>query len=165
MNASPLPQRVAQVVGAFGIRGELKIEPLTDFHARFAKGARLRLKGDWVTVEASREQKGRPVLKLSGIDDRSAADALQWEYLEAIIDERPELEENEFFVEDLIGLHVVSDDGREIGEIDDVLPNPAHDILKIGDVMIPIVKEFVRDIDLDAGVVTVHLIPGLLGED
>jgi 16S rRNA processing protein RimM len=158
---SDSPQPVAQIVGSFGIRGELKIDPLTDFHARFAKGSRLRLKGNWLTVEAIREHRGRPLMKLEGVNDKTAADALQWEYLEAIVTERPVLEEDEFFVEDLIGLRVVSEDGRELGKIDDIVPNPAHDILQVGAVLIPVVKEFVKEIDLEAGVVTVHLIPGL----
>jgi 16S rRNA processing protein RimM len=100
-------------------------------------------------------------MKLEGVNDKTAADALQWEYLEAIVTERPVLEEDEFFVEDLIGLRVVSEDGRELGKIDDIVPNPAHDILQVGAVLIPVVKEFVKEIDLEAGVVTVHLIPGL----
>lgn len=160
------PTRIGQIVGAFGLKGEVKVEPHTDFWERFEKGSRLRLKGNWVTVESMREHKGRPMLKLSGVNDATAAEGLQWEYLEAIITDRPELEEDEFFTEDLIGLKVVTVDGQELGEVDDVMALPAHDVLVIGEIMIPVVKEFVKDVDLDAERITVQLIPGMLpGED
>lgn len=165
-SSSPSPVRIGQIVGAFGLRGELKIEPLTDFWERFQKGARLRLRGDWVTVESYREHKNRPLLKLSGVNDATGAEALQWEYLEAILTDGPELDEDEYMTDDLIGLRVVSTDGRELGVVDEVLSLPAHDVLQIGEILIPAVKEFVKDIDLDAEVITVQLIPGLLpGEE
>ena len=72
------------------------------------------------------------------------------------------MEENEFFTEDLIGLKVVTTDGQELGVVDDVLGAPAQDILVIGEVMIPAVKEFVKEVDLEAGLIRVELIPGFL---
>ena len=83
--------RVGQIVGAFGIKGQVKVQPMTDFLERFQKGTRLRLKDNWVEFEAFSLHKDRPLLKLSGIDDANAAEALQWEYLEAAVDKRPEL--------------------------------------------------------------------------
>lgn len=161
-----LPVRIGQIVGAFGLRGELKIEPLTDFWERFHKGARLRLQGDWQTVVSYREHKGRPLIKLTGTEDISAAEKLQWQYLEAIVEERPELDEDEFYVEDLIGLRVVTDEGLDLGVVDEVVTTPAHDLLQVGEALIPVVKEFILSVDLEEGLVTVHLIPGLLpGEE
>jgi 16S rRNA processing protein RimM len=160
------PTRIGQIVGAFGLKGEVKVEPLTNFWERFQKGTRLRLKGEWVTVEGYREHKNRPMLRLSGVNDATAAESLQWEYLEAILTDAPELEEDEFLTEDLFGLRVVTTDGKELGEVDDVLTTPAHDVLQIGEILIPVVKEFVKDIDLDNEVITVQLIPGMLpGEE
>lgn len=158
---------VGRIVGAHGIKGLVKIEPLTDYpEDRMKAGSRLRLKNDWVTVESYAVHKGRPLLKLAGIDDMSAAQALQWETLEYVGDDRPELEEDEFFIEDLIGLRVVTSDGKELGEVEDVLEMPAHDVLQIGDVLVPMVKEFVKDIDFDTETITVELIPGMLpGEE
>jgi len=161
-NRNTDPVRIGQIVGAFGLKGEVKVEPLTDFWERFEKGTRLRLKGQWVTVEGYREHKNRPMLRLSGIDSATIAEGLQWEYLEAIIDEEPELDEDEYFTADLIGMKVVSTDGRELGEVEDVIENPAHELLKIGEILIPVVKEFVKEIDLENEVITVQLIPGLL---
>jgi 16S rRNA processing protein RimM len=157
--------RIGRIVGAFGLRGEVKVEPLTDFWERFHKGSRLLLNGNWVTVQSYREHKGRPLITLSGVPDATAAEKLQWEYLEGVALERSELDEDEFFTEDLIGLKVVSTEGLELGVVEDVMESPAHDILVVGDSLIPAVKEFVTDVDLDNGVLTIKTIPGLIAGD
>ncbi|MGV3617165.1 MAG: ribosome maturation factor RimM [Fimbriimonas sp.] len=160
------PVRIGQIVGAHGLKGQVKVLPLTDFLERFEKGARLRLKNDWVTVESFSIHKNRPLIKLSGIDSIDAAEKLQWEYLETILEDEPELDEDEFLTEDLIDCLVVTTDGRELGTVDDVLAMPAHDVLQIGEILIPVVKEFIKEIDLDEERITVQLIPGMLpGEE
>lgn len=156
--------RIGQITGGFGIRGQVKVEPMTDFPERFRKGMRLRLRNEWVRIESSSLHKGRFLLKLEGIDSLTEAEKLQWEYLEIPADDRPELEEDEFLTQDLIGLKVVTDDGRELGSVDEVLPYPAHDVLVVGELMIPMVKAFIRRIDLETAEIEVHLIPGMTGE-
>jgi 16S rRNA processing protein RimM len=159
MPDSPLVQ-VGQIVGAFGIRGQVKVAPLTRFVERLEKGRKLKLGEDWVTVESFAIHKGRPLLKLSGIETMSAAEKLQWQYLEGP-DEKPQFEDDEFATEDLIGLMVVTVAGEKLGAVDDVLIMPAHDVLQVGEILIPVVKEFVKEIDLDAETITVQLIPGM----
>src|SRR3569832_248423 len=97
--------RVGRIVGAYGLRGQVKVEPLTDFLDRLEKGSRLRLRDEWIEVENAKLHKGRPLLKLKGIDKLEAAQALQWEYLEAV-DVPPDLEEDEYLVSDLEGMVV-----------------------------------------------------------
>lgn len=157
--------RVGRIVGAFGLKGELKVDPLTDFLDRFDKGSRLRLNGDWVTVETVRMHKGRPLVKLAGIDDATAAEKLQWAYLEGE-EQDLELEEDEYLAEDLVGMQVFSVSGELIGEVDEVLAYPAQDILKVGETLIPMVQQFIKEIDLEAEKITVELLPGMRpGED
>ena len=160
------PTRIGQIVGAHGLKGQVKVQPLTDFwEERFAKGTRLRLKDDWVTVEGFSIHKNRPLLTLSGVKSIDAAEKLQWEYLEAILEDL-ELDEDEFLTDDLIGCLVVTTDGRELGTVDEVLAMPAHDVLEVGEILIPVVKEFIKEIDLDAERIVVELIPGMLpGEE
>ncbi len=153
---------VGKIVGAFGLKGEVKVEPLTDFLERMHKGSRLRLKGEWITVDGFRMQKGRPLLKLEGIDNANDAQALQWQVLESTATERPDLEEDEFFTADLIGMHVKTIEGLELGLVTDVLELPAHDVIQVGEIMIPAIKEFIKDVDIDNEVLTVQLIPGML---
>jgi 16S rRNA processing protein RimM len=126
-------------------------------------GAQLRLKGEWVEVQGMTVHKGRPLIRLPGITTAEAAQALQWEYLEA--HGRPELSEDEVLAQDLMGLLVFTSGGRELGPVDNVLNYPAHDILVIGEVMIPFIKEFVKDVNLESKRITVELIPGMLPED
>ena len=156
--------RVGQIVGAFGLKGELKVEPLTDADDRFLAGTRLRLNGDWVTVKSMRMHKGRPLVKIDGIEDMTAAEKLRWQYLEAPPLTEADMDEGEYLVEDLIGMKVVTVDGDDIGEVEDVLPYPAQDVLKVGDVLIPMVEEFVIEVDLEKEIITVKLLPGMLGD-
>ena len=157
--------RIGQIVGAFGIRGQVKVDPSTDFLDRFAAGSRLRLNGNWVEVETFAVHKKRPLIKLRGIDTTNQAEALQWQYLETPTERKPDLADDEFLSADLVGLKVVTVEGRELGKVTDVIPMPAHDVIQVGELLIPAVVEFVTDVDLDAGIMTVKLIPGMLPED
>jgi 16S rRNA processing protein RimM len=153
--------RVGQVVGAFGLKGHLKILPLTDFLERFDVGATLRVREELHEVLENKWHKNQLLLKLSGIDDLTAAESYKWAYLEAIGDERPELDEGEYLTEDLIGMTVSTAEGKLLGQIDDVLEMPAHDVLVVGSIMIPAVKEFVKDVNVEDRTVVVELIPGM----
>jgi 16S rRNA processing protein RimM len=152
--------RVGQIVGAFGLKGQIKIQPLTDFaETRFFKGARLRMGDEWVEIETISSHKGRPLVKLKDVDTVEAAEALQWKFLEAT--DRPKLAKNEYLVKDLVGLTVQTAEGESLGTVNEVLPNPAHEILVVGEIMIPLIDQFVKKIDLPAKTVTVQLIPGM----
>jgi 16S rRNA processing protein RimM len=155
---------IGQIVGAFGIRGQVKVNPTTAFGSRFAKGNKIFVDGKEFVIEAVQWHKGRPLLTLPGVQTMSQAEALQWKYLEA--EGAPELDEDEFLIDDLLGLKVVTDKGLELGEVDDVESYPAHEVLVVGQVRIPLIKEFVKDIDFDNEIMTVSLIYGMLpGED
>jgi 16S rRNA processing protein RimM len=153
---------VARIVTTHGLKGQVKVEVLTDFDQRLAKGRRLRLQDNWVTVEASQWQNDRMILKLSGINDIETAKALKWEYLSSAADEELELEEDEFLVEDLEGMEVVTTEGQKLGKVDEVAAYPAQDILVIGEIMIPFAEQFVKKIDFDTETITVELIEGML---
>ena len=73
----------------------------------------------------------------------------------------PELDEDEYFTEDLLDLEVFTTSGEKLGVVDDVLPYPAHDTLQVGEILIPVVKQFVKKIDLEEGRIEVELIPGM----
>ncbi len=163
-NSSSEVVRVAQIVGAQGIKGEVKLDLLTDFVERLDKGRRVLVDGAWAQIVSSRWMGDRLIIGLDTIKNRNAAEAAQWQFVDAP-GGKPELDEDEFMVDDLIGLMVVTTEGKELGKVDEVLPYPAHDTLVIGEVMIPMVKEFIKDVDLDKKAITVRLIPGMLGEE
>lgn len=152
---------VGRIVGAFGIRGQVKVEPLTEYLERFDNGAILFLDSEPVRVAASQVHKGRILLSLDGITSATDAEKLQWKILEAEPLVRPELKEDEFLTRDLIGLEVQTEDGRRLGKVDQVLAYPAHDILAVGKLLIPAVKEFVLSVDLEAGEIVVRLLEGM----
>ncbi|MEQ1822923.1 MAG: ribosome maturation factor RimM [Fimbriimonadaceae bacterium] len=153
--------KVGQIVAAFGIKGQVKVKALTDFAERFDKGRRLRLEGKWIRIEDSKLQSGQIILSLEGVTTRNDAEDLQWKYLEAAEEERPELDDDEFLTSDLIGLRAVTLEGEELGVVSEVLPMPAHDVFVIEDHLVPVVREFVLNVDLTARVVTIKLIEGM----
>lgn len=153
---------IGQIVGPHGIQGGVRVKALTEFAERFDKGRQVYINGVAHTIRRTMWHKDQVRLDLDGVQGRDAAEALKWAFLTVPADDLPELEEEEFLTSDLIGLEVSTVDGKPLGQVTDVLPNPAHDILVIGELLIPAVHEFVKDIDLDAGTVTVELIEGML---
>lgn len=159
-----------RVVAPFGIRGELKLLPLTDFPDRFDAGRSISLKlqtGERREARIRRSQpyKGGVIIKIDGVDTRNEAESLRG--AESVIDESElaELDAGSFYLFDVIGLKVVTDDGRELGEITEVLQNSANDVYITGDgLCIPALKSVVVNINVEAGVMTIHPVPGLLAE-
>jgi len=160
---SSLPDRIpiGRIVGAFGIKGQVKVTPLTDFEERFDKGQTVYLDGEPWVIKTSQWHKGHFLLGFAEVPDATAAEKLQWKTLEAEPGEGPELEADEFLTQDLIGLLVLDEGGRTLGKVDEVLAYPAHDILVVGKLMIPAVKEFVQDVDLEEHRIVVKLIEGM----
>jgi len=158
-------RRIGQIVGAFGVKGQVKVQPLTDFWERFEEGTSLLLEDQEVAVEQAFEHKGRLVLKLSGIDDIETAETFQFKYLLGSSAFVPNLDKDEYMTADLVGLTVVTSDGMDLGVVKDVIASPAHDIIVVGEVMIPAVKQFVKKVDIKHGKMVVELIEGMLPEE
>jgi 16S rRNA processing protein RimM len=98
----------------------------------------------------------KPILRLRGLDTREAVEALRGEPLLADRAAAPPLEEDEFWADDLVGLRVV-DGEREVGVVERVRELPSCEVLEVGELLIPLIEDAVRDVDLDAGVVDVDL--------
>lgn len=155
---------IGKIVGAFGIRGQVKVEMITSFPSRFDKGNTVFIDGKPVLIEASQFHKGRPLLKLKGISTMTEAENLQWKLLEAEGD--VELDEDEFMMDDLIGLKVLTLEGEELGVVEAIEHYPAHDVVLVSEIRIPLIKEFIDEIDLDKEIMVVQLIYGMRpGED
>ncbi len=102
----------------------------------------------------------KPILRLRGLDTREAVEALRGEPLLADRAAAPPLEEDEYWADDLVGL-AVTDGERRVGTVEQVLSYPSCELLVVGDLLIPLVGDAVRDVDLAAGRVDVDL--GFLG--
>ncbi len=126
---------IGQIVAPHGIRGEVKVEPLTDFPERFKKGARVFLgqkvdAGEVVATEiaAARPHQGRWLVLFGNTKDRNAAEALRDRYVLIPEADAMPLGEHENYAHDLIGLDVVTNDGVALGKLVEILFTPANDV-------------------------------------
>ncbi len=159
---------VGVVLTSFGLRGDIKVEPLTDFPERFGAGKTLWLAGEPHRVERSRWQHRVVYVKLSGIDTPEAVAALRGRYLELPEAERAALEPGDYYQSDIIGLAVETVHGTALGRVVEFLPTGGNDVLVVrgeqGEILIPMIEDVVQSVDLDAGRVVVEPIEGLLPE-
>jgi 16S rRNA processing protein RimM len=154
--------RIGRVLKAHGVKGALRIEVLTDFPDRFARGAQLEIAGRLLTVSRAEEQDGTMLVFFDGIDDRDAAERLTGEYCTLPLAEARHLPPDRFYHFQLVGLTVVdARDRREVGQVAEVLTYDANDVLRVtkGDreVLIPMIHSVVRSIAPAEGVITVDL--------
>ena len=172
--------KIGKIVNAVALRGEVKVYHYSDYKERFEEldeilvernGAK-RHAMERYPIEGVRYQKDMAILKLKGVNDRNAAEALKDCDVYITEEDLRELPEDTFYVRDLIGCRVInegseSENAEEIGTITDVLQNSAQDIYQIKtksgkEVLIPAVGEFVKEINISEKTVKVSLIPGFL---
>lgn len=163
------------VLRPHGVRGELRISVMTDYPERVAKLKQVYFSrspenpsdAKPYQVEAARLHQDYILLKLQGIDDRDQADRFR-EYAAMVdIGSAVPLEDDEYYLYQLIGLTVKTADGAEIGKITDVFETGANDVyvvqnLRHGEILIPAHKETLVSIDVEAGIVVMNLPEGLL---
>ncbi len=167
--------KIGKIVNAAALRGEVKVYHYSDYKERFEEldSVLLEHKGKYEEygIEGVRYQKKMVILKLKGVSDRNAAEALKERDIYITEADLRDLPEDTFYVKDLIGCNVVNiEDGSRIGVIADVLQNSAQDIYKIElasgkEALIPAVGEFVKEVDIEQKLVKIRLIPGFIDED
>ena len=159
--------KVGKITGAFGIRGELKVYPYTDRPERFEELDSVFAGEEEYRIKNVRYQKKLVLISLEEISDRTGAEKLKGRDLTIQREKLRELEDDEFFIFDLIGLEAVDENGIHIGRVHDVIQNSAQDLYEIetddGKMhLIPAVYEFIPEINLDSGIMVIKPIPGLL---
>jgi 16S rRNA processing protein RimM len=151
--------QIAHITRAHGLRGEVVVAPVSNRAERFAAGAVWTIGDVEYRVDAARRQTDRYVVKLAGVDDRDAAEALRGST--AYAPPLGELPEGEMWVHELVGCTCVDRAGVRLGVVESVEDNPAHDLLVLDSgVLIPMV--FVTAHDAGARTVTVDPPEGLL---
>ena len=162
---------VGQIVNTFGIKGEVKVTPFTNDMKRFDD-----LKKVYVTskkdsklykVESVRYHKNMVLLKLEGIHNPEDAEMLKNSYLEIDREDAIPLEEGTYFIADLIGLEVYSDEGNLLGKVEDIYNTGSNDIYVVKDelgkqILLPGIKDVIKDVQIENAKIIVHLIPGLI---
>ena len=156
---------IARVLGAWGVRGSLKVEPLTDFPERFAAGAELWLDGERRRVQGSHVHRGNIVIELSGVQTREVAASLRGHLLELPESDLHALDEDEYYQHDLIGLRVRTGAGEELGRVISLLPTGANDVLVVrgekGEYLLPMIADVVQRVDVAGGEIVVEVLEGL----
>lgn len=162
--------QVGVITTTHGVRGEVKVFPTTDDPARFKK-----LKN--VILDTGKEKidleiagvkffKNMVILKFKGIDDINDVEKYRKKSLFVTRENAVKLKKDEYFIADLIGLKVRTEEGEDLGELTDVLQTGANDVYVIKqpggeELLLPAIKDCVKEVDLETGWMCVHLLPGL----
>ena len=166
---------VGKIVGLQGLQGELRVNPASDFTERFTKPGprwlRSRKGGEptEIQLKKGRQLPGKSlfVVRFEGIDNRNTAETLVGQELLVSADDRPELEEGEFHLLDLLGLEArLTADGPAVGTVSDLISG-GNDLLEITTseghkLLIPFVEAIVPEVQLEAGWLLLTPPPGLL---
>ncbi len=157
---------VGRVVGAWGIRGDVKVQSQTDFPDRFAAGTKLFVNGAPDSVVSSRPHRAGLVVRLEGVRDRTKAESLRNALLTVRETDIAPLPDGAYYHFELIDMQVVSEDGETLGAIAEILDTSANDVYVVRgesgrDMLIPAIREFVLDVDVEAGLMTVRLVDGM----
>ena len=143
---------VGRVNGAWGIRGEIKVEPFTDAPHRFNKGGVLYLEERPTRIIHSRKHKGRFVLKLDGIEDRNGAEALAGVELAIPREQVAPLPAGSYYHFQIIGMEVWTEGPRRLGNVRQIMRTGGHDVYVIddgrgGELLLPAVSHVVLEVD------------------
>ena len=163
--------QVGAITQTHGIRGEVKVFPLTDDVGRFKKGISLildlgRSRLD-LEVETVKFFKQFVILKFKGIDNIN--DIERYKRCPLLVERKDavELEEDEYFIADMIGIEVVTEDDKPFGTLKDVMETGANDVYVIdtdehGEVLVPAIRECIMDVDIENQKMKIHLMDGLI---
>jgi len=166
---------VGRITGLHGLKGELKIELHTDFPERFAAGTVLFIGDELVeaTIIQARPHKQQILVLLEGFTGREQAETLRDEWLFVDEADAVELEEDTYWVHDIVGLFVQTEAGERLGTIGEVLFTGANEVYVVKaeaavnqgkDLLLPAIADVVQTVDLENNLMIVRLLPGLLEE-
>ena len=162
---------IGQIVNTFGIKGEVKVNPFTDDVEQFE-----RLKSILVVknkqlvemeIENVRYQKHLVILKLKNIEDMNTAEKLKGCYIKIHRKDARKLPKGKYFIADIIGSGVVTDDGKSLGKVDDIYNTGSNDIYVVKDelgkqLLLPAISDVIKEINLDERRIVVHILKGLI---
>lgn len=161
---------IGQVVALFGVRGELKVRLLTDIPERFQhlEAVYLGPKHQRYKIEHVRPSKGEIIiLKLAGIDDANTAEALRQQSIVIPLSQLAKLPAGSYYQHDILGLHVFTLANRALGSLVDIIETGSNDVYVVQgsdgkQVLIPAIKEIVKQVDLIRHTMYIDPLPGLL---
>ena len=162
---------IGQIVNTFGIKGEVKVKPFTDDMKRFDKLKKINIeqknsKKEY-EIENIKYHKDMVILKLKGIDQIEQAELLRNSYLKIDRNEEEPLEENTYYIVDLLGLSVYTEEDVLLGILDDIYNTGSNDIYVVKDslgkqTLLPAIQDVIKEIDIENQKIIVHVMKGLL---
>ena len=165
--ASHLPATVVVgvIVGSWGYRGEVRVQPHTDNPRRFAQGDRVLAAGGVRRVDGLRWRRGMALVKFQGIDTREDADRLAGVELEVPAKDVPPLPDGSYYHFQILDMEVWTTSGELLGVVEDILVTGSNDVYAVRraseEVLVPAIESVVLEVDVDGGRITVDLPEGL----
>ena len=162
---------IGQIVNTFGIKGMVKVKPFTDDIRRFDELKTVYVEKNSTQTEYEIEEvkyhKDMVLIKFKGIENPEDANLLRNYYLVVDRDEEEPLEEGTYYIVDMIGLDVYTDEGEKLGILDDVFNSGSSDIYVVKNelgkqILLPAIEDVIKNIDMEQRKMIVHLIPGLM---
>ena len=157
---------VGKIVNTFGIKGEVKVNLYTEDISNFKTNNKVYVNDKEMQVENSRLQKNMLILKLKGIDNMNDAEDLRGSIIK-VDRSKNELPEGTYYIADLIGLDVYTEDGSLLGKVIDIYNTGANDIYTVKtqdgkEVLLPAIKDVIKQVDIQNGKIIVHILKGLI---
>ncbi len=162
--------RIGVITEPHGVRGEVKVFPTTDEPARIGriKEIYMEQKGELIPLHplGARAQKNLMIVKFKEFEDRDAVERLRKCELFITRDNAVKLRRDEYYISDLIGLKCIDEEGNHVGTLTEVYETGANDVYEItredeSKVLLPAIKQCILDVDIDGGLVKVHILEGL----
>lgn len=160
---------VGEIIRPHGIRGDLAMKIMTDHpnHLLSLKTVYLGSDHQPYQIKLIRRHKTGMLLRLKGISDRDKAETLRKLRVYIHIADAVPLEDGQYFLYQLEGIQVITDTGQTLGRFTDYIETGANDVYIISSdtgeqILLPAIPDVIKHIDLDAGIMTVHLLEGLL---
>jgi 16S rRNA processing protein RimM len=155
---------IGRVTAPFGTRGELRVRPETDLPERFQELEQVCLErpdGEPLItrVRSARVTPKGVLLAVAAASNRQQAEALRNAWVKIKPSMALPLPEGAYYLHQILGLHVFTDDGRDLGEVTEVISTAANDVYVTPKAMIPALRDVVREVDLEGGRMVVSLLP------
>lgn len=162
---------IGQIVNTFGIKGMVKVKPFTDDIRRFDELKTVYVeknsKQTEYEIEEVKYHKDMVLIKFKGIDKVEQAEMLRNSYLTVSRDSVEKLEEGRYYIVDLLGLEVYTDEQVLLGTLEDIFNTGSNDIYVVKDkqgkqILLPAIQDVIKQIDIENKKIIVHILPGLI---
>lgn len=162
---------IGQIVNTFGIKGQVKVNPFTEDIKKFDKLTEIYVEKkkelQLFQIENVNYNKHTVILKLKGIDTIEQAEEYRNCYIKIDREKEEKLPEGVYYIVDLLGLDVYTDEGKLLGKVDDIYNTGSNDIYVVKDelgkqILLPGIEEVLKQVDLENKKIIVHIINGLI---